>query len=323
MRPFVVKGCADGVGDEGRARAVNLEEERSPIGAIIQGSTGIRPLQRVAAPSLARNRSTGVPGGAVPLVRGSSPSAPKRRLREGKGTPRKRDETPARRGGGAHRGRGPAGRGGGVAAYVGCPSPAVPSARLGQSPIGSWVKLAPLLSACAVGHNPRVLVRDAKPDDAEAIAQVSVESWRAAYAGLMPAEFLDGLSVSEEAAGWDRRLSKPDPRSRHTSVAIDGDRVVGYVTSGPDPDDLAVGLVFLMYVRPDAWGSGAGDALMAAVMRSLRDGGFREAVLWVLEANSRARRFYERSGWTREGSHRYDDYGGAQLPALKYRRQVP
>jgi GNAT superfamily N-acetyltransferase len=167
-----------------------------------------------------------------------------------------------------------------------------------------------------------VLVRDAKPDDAEAIAQVSVESWRAAYAGLMPTKFLDGLSVSEEVARWGRRLTRPDPRSRHTSVAIDRDRVVGFVTSGPDPDAPAVGLVFLMYSRPDAWGSGVGDALMAAVLRSLRDRGFREAVLWVLEENSRARRFYERSGWTCEEGHRYDDYGGLQLTAVKYRRQL-
>jgi RimJ/RimL family protein N-acetyltransferase len=167
-----------------------------------------------------------------------------------------------------------------------------------------------------------VLIREATPDDAEAIAQVSVESWRAAYGGLMPAEFLDGLSVPEEAAGWGRRLSQPDPRGRHTSVAIDGGRVVGFVTSGPDPHDPIVGLVFLMYVRPDLWGSGAGDALMAASLRSLQDIGFQEAALWVLEANLRARRFYERSGWTLEGSHRFDDYGGTLLPAVRYRRDV-
>jgi RimJ/RimL family protein N-acetyltransferase len=174
----------------------------------------------------------------------------------------------------------------------------------------------------SVGNNPRVLVREATSDDAEAIAEVSVESWRAAYDGLMPAQFLNGLSISVEAAGWDRRLTGPDPRGRQTSVAIDGGRVVGFVTSGPDPDDPNVGLVFLMYALPAAWGSGAGDALMAAALRSLQDNGFQEAVLWVLEANLRARRFYERSGWTREGSHRYDDYGGAQLPALRYRLQV-
>jgi RimJ/RimL family protein N-acetyltransferase len=167
-----------------------------------------------------------------------------------------------------------------------------------------------------------MLVREATPEDAEAIAEVSVESWRAAYDGLMPAAFLEGLSLSEEAGGWNRRLGQPDPRGRHTSLAIEGGRVVGFVTSGPDPDEPMVGLVFLMYARPRSWGSGVGDALMAAALRSLRDNGFQEAALWVLEANLRARRFYERCGWIPEGSHRYDDYGGAQLPAVRYRRRV-
>ena len=81
--------------------------------------------------SLTRNRSTGVPGGAAPVVRVSSPSAPKRRRREGKRAPRKRDETPALRGGGAagH----PPGRGRGEGRH----SPAAETWALGVPPTGT------------------------------------------------------------------------------------------------------------------------------------------------------------------------------------------
>lgn len=47
--------------------------------------------------------------------------------------------------------------------------------------------------------------RDAVVEDAPGIARVHVESWRAAYAGLMPQAVLDDLSVgasAERAVGF-------------------------------------------------------------------------------------------------------------------------
>jgi hypothetical protein len=41
-------------------------------------------------------------------------------------------------------------------------------------------------------------------------------------------------------------------------------------------------------------------------------------VLWVLEQNERARRFYERDGWAADGVSQPDDYGNTKLIALRY-----
>jgi hypothetical protein len=48
----------------------------------------------------------------------------------------------------------------------------------------------------------------------------------------------------------------------------------------------------------------------------------REAILWVLRDNLRARRFYEQLGWTADGQTVSEDYGGCRLEALCYRRSV-
>jgi GNAT superfamily N-acetyltransferase len=53
-----------------------------------------------------------------------------------------------------------------------------------------------------------------------------------------------------------------------------------------------------------AGGGGAGQALMAALLRALRDERFQEAILWVLEDNPRTRRFYELAGWGADGAVR-------------------
>jgi hypothetical protein len=62
--------------------------------------------------------------------------------------------------------------------------------------------------------------------------------------------------------------------------------------------------------------------LMQAGMHELRELGMREAVLWVLRDNLRARRFYECLGWTPDGRTVSEDYGGCRLEALCYRQSV-
>lgn len=51
------------------------------------------------------------------------------------------------------------------------------------------------------------------------------------------------------------------------------------------------------YVHPDAWGTGLADALIERCHAALADR-FDDALLWVLTDNPRARRFYERNGWS-------------------------
>jgi GNAT superfamily N-acetyltransferase len=169
----------------------------------------------------------------------------------------------------------------------------------------------------------RVVVRDARPEDAAAIADVNVRSWRAAYRGLMPDSFLNALSVEEDRARWERAIGESGARARPLLVVQDaGGAVVGYAVVGADVDDASRGLLFLMYVGPECWGTGAGHALMEAVVERLRALGFERAVLWVLEANARARAFYQRQGWVADGGRTTSTYDGVALAAMRYGREL-
>ncbi|HET7046210.1 MAG TPA: GNAT family N-acetyltransferase [Gaiellaceae bacterium] len=63
-----------------------------------------------------------------------------------------------------------------------------------------------------------------------------------------------------------------------------------------------------LYVRPEAWGTGVAGELHDRAVEALREAGAATARLWVLEANVRARRFYERRGWTPDGSTRVVEF---------------
>ena len=71
-------------------------------------------------------------------------------------------------------------------------------------------------------------------------------------------------------------------------------------------------------MHPDHWGEGHGRLLIRAGEDRLRRLGVRRAMLWVLEANHRARSFYEREGWTLGDPFRLEDIGGNQVGEVRY-----
>lgn len=171
-----------------------------------------------------------------------------------------------------------------------------------------------------------VVVRAGVADDAAALARVHVAAWRAAYRGQMPDDYLDGLDVGRWTAGWRRVFAAG--RTEHLQVAeVDG-TLVGFVDVGPErepgPEDPAGrGELYALNVHPDAWGAGAGPALLTAAHSRLHALGFGEAVLWVLPGNARARRFYERAGWHDDVAQKDAVLNGVAITERRYARRIP
>jgi RimJ/RimL family protein N-acetyltransferase len=165
-----------------------------------------------------------------------------------------------------------------------------------------------------------VVIRDATPSDARAIAEVHVASWRWAYRDDLPAEFLDDQSVDDRERGWDERLG-PDQPGAGTMVAEERDRIVGFCSFARSRDGDATprtAEVLTIYLLPEAAGRGVGRDLFASAVDRLRTLGYDRATLWVMASNARSRRFYERAGWSWDGTtseHRFDC---ANVPIVRY-----
>ena len=159
-------------------------------------------------------------------------------------------------------------------------------------------------------------VRRATPDDARSIAEIHVETWRAAYAGVMPQRVLDELDVEARERMWRSWAAAPDWAA---FVAQQRGRIVGFASVGPSRDPEGLGEVAAIYVSPSVWGTGAGRALMDAGIGWLKER-WSEAILWVAEENPRARRFYERYGWELDGGRKVDEVApGAVVAEVRYR----
>lgn len=158
-------------------------------------------------------------------------------------------------------------------------------------------------------------VRRARPDDARAIAEVHVDTWRTTYPGIVPQEVIDSLTVERREGQWTRHIPNPE---HAVFVAEVGGRVEGFVSVGPSRFAEGEGELSAIYVRVPAQGTGMGDALMNAAVEWLAER-WDEATLWVATENPRARRFYERHGWVEDGERVDDSIAGASIPETRYR----
>jgi GNAT superfamily N-acetyltransferase len=141
-----------------------------------------------------------------------------------------------------------------------------------------------------------VTFRLATRDDALAIAALHADSWRFAYRGSYSDEYLDGPVFEDRARVWQERLSSPPP-NQHVVLAEDGDALVGFVCAYGADDEQWGTLVDNLHVRPDRHGQGIGKRLLAEVAGWCQTEHTGSGLyLWVLEQNSRARRFYESLG---------------------------
>jgi tRNA dimethylallyltransferase len=137
------------------------------------------------------------------------------------------------------------------------------------------------------------VLRRARPDDAEAAFQVQRRASRAGLAHIYPP---DRYPFPDQTVRERWRVALADPAA-HVVVAEHAARIVGVVSARE-------GWLDALYVVPESWGNGLAERLHDEALRLLAADGATRARLWVLEDNARARRFYERRGWRRDGSER-------------------
>ena len=166
-------------------------------------------------------------------------------------------------------------------------------------------------------------IRRAQERDAPSLAKVHVDSWHAAYRGLVPDSVLQGFTYQSRTEHFRQSLAAD---SEETYLVEEDGSVMGFLVLGTCRDsDLNVdctGEIWGIYISPDYWRKGLGKRLLEQAQSLLRSRGYEEAVLWVLERNQQARRFYEAMGFSLDGGTK-DVNLGIPLKAVRYRKALP
>ena len=169
-----------------------------------------------------------------------------------------------------------------------------------------------------------VTVRLAGAADAEEIGRIQVETWRAAYTGLMPDEAVARFDVAARQQLWREGLARTPRPGSATFVVEDAGELVGFASVGAARDGEAEkeAELYAIYLHPSRWDRGIGRTLLQRAEESMRSSGFREAVLWVLAGNERGERFYRAAGWEHDGGSKLDQFQGAAVTELRYRKRL-
>lgn len=165
-------------------------------------------------------------------------------------------------------------------------------------------------------------IRQARESDARQLAVLHVRAWQWAYRGQIPDSYLDGLTESiDRREAWRRERARQGETEDRTWVADASDRIVGFADTGPSRDDDAMpgrALLYALYVDPGSVRRGVGRALQSHALEDLRRRGFDTVTLWALATNTRARSFYEATGWIPGGVTKIDPFPGFDLHEVRY-----
>ena len=161
------------------------------------------------------------------------------------------------------------------------------------------------------------MIRRAVLADVDDLARNHIASWQQGYKGLIPQKFLDQLdlqSMKDMFAGMIDRDA--------TVLVVDSrDVIVGHCWIGPTRTKDG-GELYAIYVHPEYWGEGYGQELLAGAEAALVDEGFDRVLLWVLDTNMAARRFYERQGWNLGKPVKLEEIGGVQVTEVRYEKDL-
>ena len=139
------------------------------------------------------------------------------------------------------------------------------------------------------------------PEEIESKSLVHWKAWREAYDDLLPAEFQETMTLERC-----RFFSQKYPEN--TLIAIDGMKVVGFISYGSFRDEtIQAGEIIALYVLKDYYGKGIAQKLVKGALTDLDH--FSEIFLWVLKDNKRAIAFYQKMGFSFDGQEKILDLG--------------
>lgn len=162
-------------------------------------------------------------------------------------------------------------------------------------------------------------IRKAGPNDFTDIASIHVESWRAAYLGLLPESYIDNkISLFEKTKMWQALMAHPDVivwlayDASHNNLGF-----IGYFANNDHYE------ITTLYVSPEYHGLGIGTKLMTTSLQDIITPNINTHFhLWVLEANVAAINFYKKFGFIYSGENSEENYEGTTIVDIKMVRKT-
>ncbi|MGI8648018.1 MAG: hypothetical protein DLM55_08710 [Acidimicrobiales bacterium] len=156
-------------------------------------------------------------------------------------------------------------------------------------------------------------------DELKVLSRVHHDAWTQAYTSFYPEWFLAERSPEFFHGLWYTFL---DDDQRLVSAAMVGGRFCGFVRYGRPaaesrPSSSRSGELLTMYILRSERGKGIGTRLLKYAEARMRELGYRDALLFVVQDLHGSVAFYEANGWRWTGEYESIDLGGYSPEMLR------
>lgn len=156
-----------------------------------------------------------------------------------------------------------------------------------------------------------VTIHKVLPENAYEYTACHIACWQSAYKGIIPDDYLKNMSAEIEPRT--ERLKKNLVELTdflYYYAAVDNE-MIGRLIIGKsrDEDKPDAGEICAIYLLEEYWSKGYGRQIMDYALKTLKCMGYSEIILWVLDENTRARRFYEKFGFVFDGTKKGIEIG--------------
>ena len=161
-----------------------------------------------------------------------------------------------------------------------------------------------------------MVIRKVKYEDIEQIVDIDIKDWKIMYRGIIDDNILKNLDRNKKIEKYKKRYE-----TEKIIVAENNETVLGFCwyddnieneKNGADSEIVAI------YVDCDNLGNGIGKKMMEYVMKELKNEGKRKMILWCLEKNENARKFYEKMGGKLVNDEKYFEIEGQKYKEVGY-----
>ncbi|MCL2517227.1 MAG: GNAT family N-acetyltransferase [Oscillospiraceae bacterium] len=143
-----------------------------------------------------------------------------------------------------------------------------------------------------------------QPEDAYEYTACHIACWQMAYKDIIPDDYLKNMpkEIEQRTEKLRKRINELSDSPFH-SVKLEN-KMIGILSFGKsrDEDKSDAGEVYAIYLLADFWDKGYGRQMMNYAVAALKNNGYHEIIVWVLEENNRARRFYEKCDFSFDGT---------------------
>lgn len=144
-----------------------------------------------------------------------------------------------------------------------------------------------------------MIIREATLKDAAGIAKVHIDSWRTTYKGIVNDDHLNNLSYTKKEKAWINIITEAEKSIKYIYVAEDEENgIIGFTSCGIERDGNIQfkGELYAIYVIKEYQNKGVGKLLFNHVVEKLNELNLHSMLIWALEKNIQASRFYELMG---------------------------